>query len=464
MRRITGTHVYSYVKCPRLAALDLHLSRAERRASTEWEEFAAKRGRDFEALYVQRLPVVSPQYAERDFDAGAAATLALLRDGVEWIHQAVLATPDRLGLPDLLRRVPGASSLGDHHYEVLDVKTSARSRGEQILQVVFYARLLAEVQGRLPEHGAVILKDGREERFAIADYAAACDEVERELFRLRDDLAAARPFFQAGCSSCYHDQRCLPELTAKGDLSLVQGMSHGARAILEAAGCSTVQDLATFHPDGPRMRGNLDATLLRRLRRAAQAHLLAQPLVEERPRGERFERAAIVHLLGDPFADRMLGFGVLYPAAPDGAFTCELPASAADEWEALQRLLAPLPRGTPLLHFGEVLPRWHEAHAFARAADTGIEARFVDLHKRLRAAAAWPRPVFGLADLVRHGLGRDPLRAGHPGAAAIWAALPDGASRLRGKLREDLLDLAALKTHILDAAPAPVAEPAHDAV
>ena len=31
MRRITGTHVYSYVKCPHLAALDLQLSRSERR-------------------------------------------------------------------------------------------------------------------------------------------------------------------------------------------------------------------------------------------------------------------------------------------------------------------------------------------------------------------------------------------------------------------------------------------------
>src|SRR5262249_49195138 len=138
MRRITGTHVYSYVKCPRLAALDLHLPRTERRPPTEWEEFSAQRGRDFETHYVQRLPVAQPSYPERDFDAGAAATLVLLRDGVEWIHQAVLATSDRLGLPDLLRRVPGASALGEHHYEVLDVKTSGRSRGEQILQVVFY--------------------------------------------------------------------------------------------------------------------------------------------------------------------------------------------------------------------------------------------------------------------------------------------------------------------------------------
>lgn len=459
MRRITGTHVYSYVKCPRLAALDLHLSRDQRRPPADHEEFAAKRGRDFETEYVQHLGVVMPQYPERDFDAGAQATLALLRAGVPLVHQAVLSADDRLGLPDLLRRVDGASALGDHHYEVLDVKTSGRPRGEQILQVVFYAQLLAAVQGRLPEHGALILKDGREERFAIADYRAAADEVLAGLRALRADLQHARPFLQFACGSCYHDRRCLEELTTSSDLSLVQGMSHGARAILEAAGCRTVQDLATFHPDSARARGNLDATLVRRLRRAAQATLLGKPLVEERPRAERFARAAIVHLLTDPFAERVLAFGLLWPAAAGGAFTYELPATRDDEHGALRRLLLPLGRGVPLLHFGEALPRWYEAHAWSREADTGLEARFVDMQRRLRAAAVYPRAVFGLDDFVRFGLGRDPLRAGHPGAAASWATLPDGTQRLQAKLHADLQDLAALQAEILEAAPTPIAGP-----
>ncbi|HEX5053317.1 MAG TPA: TM0106 family RecB-like putative nuclease [Planctomycetota bacterium] len=453
MRRLTGTHVYSYVKCPRLAALDLHLPRSERRAPSEWEEFAAQRGRDFEAHYVKGLDVVSPVYPERDFEAGATATLALLREGAPLLHQAVLFVEDRLGLPDLLRRVPGASALGDWHYEVLDVKTSGRSRGDQILQVVFYTELIAAVQQRMPEHGALVLKDGREQRFLIADYRAAGREVVTELARLRDDMDAARPFLQMGCANCYHDQRCLSEMQQKGDLSLVQGMSHGAQAILEAAGCRTVQDLAVWHPDGARARGNLDATLVRRLRRAAQAHLLGKPLVEERPRGERFDQAAIVHLLGDPFADRVLAFGVLHPATEEGAFTFGIAHSADEEWAVLKELLAPLGARTVLLHFGEALPRWYEEHAFAREADTVLEARFVDLGRRLRAAAVYPRAVFGLGDLVREGLGRDPLRAGHAGAAALWATLPDGELRLRDKLRADLEDLAALKAQILDAAP-----------
>ena len=48
MRRITGTNLYSFAKCPRLAALDLSVDKKERRDWHPWEEFSAKRGRDFE--------------------------------------------------------------------------------------------------------------------------------------------------------------------------------------------------------------------------------------------------------------------------------------------------------------------------------------------------------------------------------------------------------------------------------
>jgi predicted RecB family nuclease len=454
MRRITATHVYSYVKCSHLAALDLHLPRSERRPPTAWEEFAAQRGRDFEARFVAKLPVVAPSYPERDFTAGAAATLALLHEGVDWIHQAVLQDDDRLGLPDLLRRVPGASAFGDFHYEVVDVKTSGRSRGDQILQVVFYSQLLADVQGRLPTHGALVLKDGREERFLVADYAAACDEVVGELRRLREDLARSRPFLQASCSGCYHDQRCAQQLEAADDLSLVAGMSRGARAILEGLGCGTATELMAFHPEGAQKRGHLDATLVRRLRRAAQARGQGEPLLDERPRHERLDGGALVHLLTDAYADRVLAIGVLHPIGEDGVLQYELPRTAADEWPALRRLLLALPASAPILHFGEPLRRFAEQHAFEPDAEPRLEARFLDLRRRFEAAAVYQAPAWSLADYVRLALGRDPLRAGHAGAAAMWLELPDRDERLLAKLRADLDDLAALKQRLLDATPA----------
>ena len=348
MKRITGTSFYSFAKCPRLAALDLHLDRKERRPPHPWEEFVARRGREFEAVFVRDLGAVEPEYPERDFAAGALATLELLQHGVPWIYQAVLRGEHRLGLPDLLRRVAGASALGDFHYEVVDVKSSGRARGDQILQVSFYSRLLAAIQQRVPEHGALVLKDGREERFLLADYAAAAATVDQQLERLLGDVAGARPFLAPACDSCHWNHRCLPELQARQDLSLVQGMSHGARAILESLGVNTVAELATFEPEGARARGNLDAVLIRKLRRAAQAMLLGKPIAEARPRQASLEPAAIVHLLTDPWAGRVLAFGVLSPAREDGAFAWARPVSRADEWRSFLQLLATLPRAALL--------------------------------------------------------------------------------------------------------------------
>ena len=47
-------------------------------------------------------------------------------------------------------------------------------------------------------------------------------------------------------------------------------------------------------------------------------------------------------------------------------------------------------------------------------------------------------------------LRRDPLRAGHPGQAAIWAKAGDEASLVK-KADADLDDLAELKRVVLDA-------------
>ncbi|HLU40408.1 MAG TPA: TM0106 family RecB-like putative nuclease, partial [Planctomycetota bacterium] len=238
MRRITGTTVYTYVACPRAAELDLHEDRSRRRALREAEELSRQRGRELEALRTAGLGYAEPSYERDDYGAGAAQTLALLRQGVAGVTQGVLADGGFLGIPDLLRREPGASALGDFHYVVGDVKSSAGARADQALQVAFYARLLEKVQGRPPSYGFLWLKDGREQRLPLADLQPVLDDVlERiaELAAARADARRERPFFQAGCRRCHWSDLCLAELRAREDLSLLAGMTRGLRATLEAA-------------------------------------------------------------------------------------------------------------------------------------------------------------------------------------------------------------------------------------
>ena len=133
MKPITGTHVYSLFACERAVALDLSEDRSLRRPLRDDEEMVLARGREHEARIVAELDWPEPEYPPRDFEAGAAATRALLADGVPGVLQGVLLGSDRLGIPDLLRREEGPSAFGDWHYVVGDVKSSSRARGDQVL-------------------------------------------------------------------------------------------------------------------------------------------------------------------------------------------------------------------------------------------------------------------------------------------------------------------------------------------
>jgi predicted RecB family nuclease len=453
VKRITGTHIYTYPRCPRAVSLNLHGDPDQRRENTPWEEMVLARGRQVEADHVAGLRgYVEPVYPRREHGVGAEATLELMQDGVEGICQGVLWRGDRLGIPDLLRRVDGRSGLGEHHFEVLDVKSSHRSRGDQLLQVGFYSRLLAEVQGRSPEFGYLVLKDGREERFRLVDFDAAIEEAEVEVRRILADPHSERPFLSHHCLRCRWSELCGAELEHADDLSLVQGMTRGLRTLLERNGLKSCSQLRTMSVDRTARRTHVASPQLRRIQRAAQARAEGRPLLEKRAetrvekRGE-LPASALVHFLTDPFHRRVLYMGLLYPLGSGGKLTAAVPASREEEWPAFESLVRPLPPEVLLLHYGAVVTTWYEESVRGGAIGRG---RFVDLARQLRGAAVFPGPVFGLGDHVRLGLAEDPDRAGHAGAAPLWAGTPEGEAWLTEKGSSDLGDLARLHAKFLE--------------
>lgn len=166
--------------------------------------------------------------------------------------------------------------------------------------------------------------------------------------------------------------------------------------------------------------------------------------------------AAVLHHLFDPFHERMLWLGLRCPAVDPttsgagsgagGALSSWMPEEPGEELAAFRALIAQVPTGVPLLHYGETLPRWFAAVARHWAGHLSIDRRFVDLARRLRGAAVYQGPVFGLGDHVRFALDRDPYRSGEADAAALWAGRPEGEGRawLEAKGRSDLDDLCAL--------------------
>ncbi len=452
--RVTGTHVYSYSKCPHAVTLDFHEDRARRRPPTEIEEFVLRRGRELEEVLTADLGYTEPRYPDRDFEAGAAATLELMRAGAPGLLQAVLLGENALGIADLLRIEAGESMLGPHHYVVGDIKSSRRARGDQVLQVMFYSRLLAVVQGRAPAYGYLVLRNGNEERFACSDYDTVLDDLLKQIQASRLEPSRTRPFYGPACRSCRWSDVCVPALQAADDLSLLQGMTRGLRTTLETAGLRTCESLHGLRSvESVSRRTHIESAALRRLRGAATARAAGRPTLEPSATQVRPEDIAVLHLLGDPFADRVHWIGLRHPATPTGTLLSARPAQRADELASLHRLLEQLPARTPLWHYGSSARRWIEEISWRQREGRAIERRLVDLRPRLRGIASCPTPVFGLDDHVRALLERDPHRAGDAAAVGLWVDRGDAALHLARKGESDLDDLCALVALLADAVP-----------
>jgi predicted RecB family nuclease len=451
LKPTTGTHVYQLPKCSRAVALELAGDRSQRRDLRPEEELVLGRGRDHEADFVRDLGWEEPVYPARDFAAGAAATRAMLEAGVPGVLQGVLLGPDQLGIADLLRREPGASALGDHHYVVGDVKSSARIRGDQILQVAFYSEMLATLQDRAPDYGYLVLKDGREERFLLEPFRPALRDVLARIDALRADPHGVRPFLSRACDGCRWSPVCLPELDALDDLSLVDGMTEGLRTMLEGAGVRSAAALADAEAARLARRTRIENALLRRLIQAARARVAGAPARQRRAVPSLDAPPAFVHVLDDPFLGRVLwmGIGTEGPAG-DWTVHAACPSSRDEEWGAFCALLEQVPADRPLFHFGPVVPRFCEERAHAAGTGPWLDARWVDLARRVRGTAAWAAPVFGKAELIAQALGRDPHRAGRAGAAPLFAQDPDAGDWIYTKGASDLEDLRDLHRYWSD--------------
>jgi len=286
MRNIDGQHIHSasdlanFLDCPHLTALDLlALTRPEaapaRTADSDEAALVQAHGFAHEARYLQHLresgrQVTALQSGTGNLNAAVAATLAAMRRGDEIIYQAALRHGEFAGYADFLIRVPGPSNLGDWHYEVADTKLARSPKAKFMIQLCFYADLLAQAQGRLPERVHLEFGDGGERSFRTADYMAYFANLRRRYgVFVSADKHATYPDPVSRCDLCHWREACAQRRLADDHLSQVANISRLQIRKLQDAGVSQVAALAAL-PADTRI-ANLHPDTLVRLR--AQARL-----------------------------------------------------------------------------------------------------------------------------------------------------------------------------------------------
>ena len=147
---LSATDLVNFHECEHLsaldrAALDDEALKAQRTKPDDQAELLFRKGREFEASYLEELKRLHPGAGEvveianpfKDPGKAAAETLAAMRAGASIIYQATFLDGDLLGHADFLRKVDKPSALGNHSYEVIDTKLGRHAKASYVLQLAF---------------------------------------------------------------------------------------------------------------------------------------------------------------------------------------------------------------------------------------------------------------------------------------------------------------------------------------
>lgn len=281
MRNLGGNILFSatdlmrFMGCAHATTLDLMRLRGEGPEPGEDTEDAAllqKQGDAHEAAHLAKLKSAGKAVLEiprGDLASDAQATREALAQGAEVIFQGAFLSGTWGGWSDFLLRVDKPSALGPFSYEVADTKLKRRPHPKHVLQLVLYSDLLTEVQGAAPEFAHVELGTGARATLRLVDYAHYARAARARLEAFVADPPPTRPVPCADCGLCRWADHCESVWQAEDSLFNVANISRGQVKKLEAAGITTMADLADLNRP---VRGLADGTRARLVTQARLQH------------------------------------------------------------------------------------------------------------------------------------------------------------------------------------------------
>jgi predicted RecB family nuclease len=301
----SASDLANFLECEHLTYLDrLHLDHPmQKTASGEDAVLIQNKGLAHEKAYLKHLQeqhntvvdIIERVGEKASTATKVEATLKAMQEGADIIYQATFMEGNLLGHADFLRRVPRPSNLGDYSYEVIDTKLSGKERAKFIIQLIFYSKLLANIQGVYPRAMYVMLGNNTEKMYYCADYSAYFEHLlVRFLQHTEQEIQISTyPDPCKKCQQCHWSERCDEQRTNDDHLSQVAGISKSQIVKLKDAGIQTMAALAALHFDTVISKINalsLDkirhqAFLQDNFRRTGEARVDLLPIDNERKRG-----------------------------------------------------------------------------------------------------------------------------------------------------------------------------------
>jgi predicted RecB family nuclease len=406
---LTASDFYRFLQCPHWPYFERFATPEEqklKRDFTDAERTRLENGIAHESEVVAKLfqgePVVTVEQ-ERDAEKDAAATLALMRQGVRLIYQGTLTYGDWTGRPDLLERREGESHLGSWHYIPVDVKSNHSIEKYHKLQLTFYATLLEKTQGRFPAEAAILNRDGERLPFLPAESIKDLEEFVVELERIRvgecPDPVLRKSCFDTGPWG----QACKHLAEAENDIALLFNVDVRKLRALRDLGIRTIDDAAAMDPVS--LDGAAPGLRLHGLEVAKnQAQALKDHLVVVREAVKLPEPPLEIHfdIESDPPNDMDYLYGFLMRENGEDRYVSFVAERIEDEglmWKAFLNWLETLPSDYVVYHYSayevsrlSVLERRYGGSASLEHFRT----KMVDLKELTCSSVIFPLYFYGL--------------------------------------------------------------------
>lgn len=419
---LTAQLLLNYQRCDRRAFLDVYGEHAQREPPSDFLLKLLQDSQNHQQGVLATQTWTRPQYVNGDWQGAAKATLSLMQQGVEQIHQGVLVSETTSGLhlvssPTLLTKQPGLSLLGEWLYAPTDIKLSKRPKLEYQIVVAFHIQLLAAVQGAWPETAWLYL---REKGLYAVDLWHVFPQMQQSLAALSQLLLHKQEpevfIARNRCSLCSWLTYCHGVAQSQQHLSLLPGVTPSRYPVLEDLGLTTVEAVAMTEPTQLESKPGFGVQVATKLVRQAQAVLQNQaiPLTRQEGFGLNSELpTASVELYFDIEAEPGMNLAYLHGVlvvdrqTNTQTFHGLLAEQLEDEalvWQQFLDLVLAYPTA-PIFHFCayeiQTVERLAKLYRTPQSLVRLILERFVDLHHWVIQTATLPIESYTLKFIAR---------------------------------------------------------------
>ncbi|MDA9422922.1 TM0106 family RecB-like putative nuclease [Bradyrhizobium sp. CCBAU 53380] len=251
--------LYDLVECPRRVTLDLFGDPARRDETSAFVRLMWERGSRFERETIANLRVPFLDLSNAVESEKEGLTLQAMAQGAPLIYGGRIGAGDLLGMPDLLRRVPGG-------YVAVDVKSGRGKEGGDgggegrpkltyAVQLASYVDILERLGHSAGRRALVVDVRGEEVEYQFAGSPTGrklwvrYEEALADVRSIIAGMTAPLPAYCGACKLCHWHSFCLEELVAADDLTLVAGLRRSDRDAMRGR-IPSIAVFASVDPEG----------------------------------------------------------------------------------------------------------------------------------------------------------------------------------------------------------------------